>query len=117
MNTRDIKVSTVSLSAVAGSYLIRFNGELVSPSTSEEIGNIQRTLRYAVKNEWQRSHDAFELENYLQMMFAPSTSSSPYRIFRRLSIIISHNPTPAVKAGTKRRKRKSKPHKRNRGVI
>lgn len=114
VNTRAIRTSTVSLTATAGKYLIRFNGELVNPSTQEEIGNIQRTIRREVRTRWQQNRDPQDLQQYLWMIFAPSTSSSHYRIFRRLEIFVD-NSNPVGKTNTRRR-RKSKSLRKHRNV-
>ena len=116
MNLQDIRVTTVSLTAHVGPYMVRLNGELVTPSTRGEIEHILNTIKFEAMSQYRTWGNSREIiEDVLNELFAPS-ARSPYRIFRRLGIVIVDNPNSVGYAGTKERKRKSKSKRRHRNV-
>jgi hypothetical protein len=93
VNTRDIKVTTVSLTIETWEYTLRFNGELINPSTSREIDVIQRVIRQEAEDQLSYSRDPNELRQSLEEQFAPS-SKNTFRYFRRLTITVSRRLKP-----------------------
>jgi len=113
VNTRDIKVTTVSFTIEAKPYKARFNGELSTPADSRDIKILQSVLEREARHIWHQSHNVNDFKVALEKLFSPSSKDS-YRYFRRLNITvvaISH-PTQGFKINNPHRsKSKSKRRK------